>query len=131
MQGYRLGEAAGILGVSADTVRRLADAGTLRSRRTKGGQRVIDGRDLARYASSSRGAAGTAGSARASARNRLPGIVTRVVRDRVSAQVEIRAGPFRLVSLVTREAVDALGLEPGSPVVATIKATNVGVERAL
>ena len=130
MATFRLGEAADLLGVSADTVRRLADAGTIRSRRTEGGQRVLDGRDLARYAASLPVPARDGAGARASVRNRLPGIVTRVVKDRVSAQVEVRAGPFRLVSLITREAVDALGLEPGSAVIATVKATNVGIEIA-
>jgi len=129
MREWRLGEAAAVLGVSADTVRRLADAGRLRTRRTKGGQRVVDGASLAKYAAGVPGAPDPE-TARESARNRLPGIVTRVVKDRVSAQVEIRAGPFRLVSLLTREAADALGLAPGVPASAVVKATNVIVERA-
>lgn len=129
MTEYRLGEAASLLGVSDDTVRRLADAGTLRSRRTKGSQRLIDGKSLARYAASKR-PSGDPETRRESARNRFPGIVVRVVKDRVSAQVEVRAGPFRVVSLLTREAVEELGLEPGVAVSAVVKATNVVVERA-
>lgn len=128
MSTYRLGEAATLLGVSPDTVRRLVDAGTLRAKRTAGGQRLIDGRDLARYAAR-RAPAADPESGRESARNRLPGIVVRVVKDRVSAQVEIRSGPFRIVSLLTREAVEELGLEPGVAVSAVVKATNVVVER--
>lgn len=129
MTEYRLGEAAGILGVSADTVRRLADAGALKAKRTKGGQRVVDGRDLARYAAK-RAPTGDPETSRESARNRFPGIVVRVVKDRVSAQVEVRSGPFRIVSLLTREAVESLGLQPGVAVSAVVKATNVVVERS-
>ena len=121
----RIGEVADLLGVSVDTVRRWADAGAIRTRRTAGGHRVVAGRDLAAFVSAR--AEGTAAST-SSARNRFAGIVTRVVRDRVTAQVEIQAGPHRVVSVLTREAVDELGLEPGSLAVATVKATNVGVE---
>ena len=129
MRDWRLGEAAAVLGVSADTVRRIADAGRLKTRRTTGGQRLVDGASLAKYAAALPGAADGATSVE-SARNRLPGIVTRVVKDRVSAQVEIRAGPFRLVSLISREAVDALGLAPGVAASAVVKATNVIVEKS-
>jgi len=129
MKEWRLGEAAEVLGVSPDTVRRLADAGRLKTRRTKGGQRVVDGASLARYAAGLSGAADPE-TAVESARNRFPGIVTRVVKDRVSAQVEMRAGRFRIVSLLTREAADALGLAPGVPASAVVKATNVIVEKA-
>jgi len=129
MTNYRLGEAAEILGVSTDTVRRLADAGTLKARRTKGGQRLVDARDLARYAAR-KPPAGDPESSRESARNRFPGIVVRVTKDRVSAQVEVRSGRFRIVSLLTREAVETLGLEPGIPVSAVVKATNVVVEKS-
>jgi len=128
MHEFKMGEAAALLGVSADTVRRLADARTVKTRRTRGGQRVVDGRSLAGYlVKRHRTPAGSA-SARQSARNRLPGIVTRVVKDKVAAQVEIQAGAHRLVCLLTREAVDALGLSPGMMAIATVKATNVGVE---
>ena len=114
--------------MSVDTVRRLADAGRLRARRTPSGQRVIDGADLARFLAD-RDAGPEAGAIVArSARNRFAGIVTRVVRDKVAAQVEIQAGPHRVVSLMTREAADELALAPGSLVVASVKATNVVVE---
>ncbi len=123
----RLGEAAELLGVSADTVRRWVDGGKLRARRTAGGQRSVDGVELARFAVAN-AAARTKAASGHSARNKFPGIVTRIVRDRVSAQVEIQAGPHRLVSLLTREAVDELGLEPGVRAVALVKATHVTVE---
>lgn len=117
-----------MLGVSPDTVRRLADAGTLKTRRTRGGQRLIDGRSLATYLERPTGRGRVAAPTRQSTRNRLPGIVTRVVKDKVAAQVEIQAGPHRIVCLLTREAVEALGLAPGMMAVATVKATNVAVE---
>lgn len=125
----RLGEAADLLGVSADTVRRWVDAGKLRARRTAGGQRSVEGAELARFAVAN-AAASTKAASTHSARNKFPGIVTRIVRDRVSAQVEIQSGPHRLVSLLTREAVDELGLEPGVRAVALVKATHVTVERS-
>ena len=128
MSEFRIGEAAELLGVSADTVRRLADAKRLRTRRTAGGQRLVDGRHLARLLSSRKAGDLLGNRSTQSARNRLPGIVTRVVKDRVAAQVEIQAGRHRVVSLLTREAVDALGLEPGMLAVAWVKATNVVVE---
>lgn len=128
MVSYRLGQAARVIGVSVDTVRRHADAGRLKSTRTTGQHRVVDGADLARFAESLELDAGSAGDS--SARNHLLGIVTRVVADKVAAQVEMRCGPFRVVSLLTRESVDELGLEPGVMVQAVIKATNVVVERA-
>jgi len=124
---HRLGQAARVLGVSVDTVRRYADSGRLESARTPGGQRMIDGACLARFAESLE--EDDAGETVSSARNHLLGIVTRVVRDKVAAQVEMRCGPYRLVSLLTREAVDSLELEPGVLVNAVVKATNVVVER--
>lgn len=121
-----------MLEVSVDTVRRWADAGRLRTRRTEGGQRLVEGADLARLAEELAAERGhdrerqtVAG---ASARNRLPGIVTRVTTDTVMAQVEMRVGPHRLVSLMTREAAEELGLAPGVLAVATVKSTNVVVE---
>jgi molybdopterin-binding protein len=125
----RLGEAAKLLGVSPDTVRRWVDAGRLRATRTAGGQRAVDGAELARFAADNAKAGGRMRSTH-SARNRFSGIVTRIVRDKVAAQVEIQAGPHRLVSLLTREAVDELGLAPGVRAVALVKATHVTVERA-
>jgi molybdopterin-binding protein len=116
-----------MLRVSPDTVRRMVDDGRLRAVRSSGGQRLIDGASLARLAKPKRPKAPEVVVGQ-SARNRFPGIVTRVVKDRVAAQVEIQAGPHRLVSLLTREAVDELGLMPGMPAIAVVKATNVGVE---
>jgi molybdopterin-binding protein len=125
---YRIGQAAELLGVSVDTVRRWGDSGRLAVRRTKGGQRLVDGADLARFASTLSASHEPSPVAAESARNRFPGIVTRVLKDKVAAQVEVQAGPHRFVSLMTREAVDELGLVPGMPAVATVKATNVVVE---
>lgn len=128
MSDFRIGEAAQLLGVSADTVRRLADEGKLETRRTPGGHRVVDGRSLAQVAASQAVAPEPGAVSAQSARNRFPGIITRVVKDSVAAQVEVQAGPHRLVSLMTAEAVDDLGLEPGMLAVAAVKATNVVVE---
>ena len=129
MVTYRLGQAAKLLGVSVDTVRRHADSGRLPTTRSAGQQRLVDGVELARLAESldedELSAGGTS-----SARNHLLGIVVRVVRDKVAAQVELRCGPFRIVSLLTREAVDSLGLAPGVMAHAVVKATNVVVELA-
>ncbi|WP_242611230.1 TOBE domain-containing protein [Blastococcus saxobsidens] len=123
---YRIAEAASLLGVSDDTVRRWIDSGRLSARR-EGGPTVVDGPGLARLATELREAP-EPGATPSSARNRLAGIVTRVVRDAVMAQVELQAGPFRLVSLMSREAADELGLEPGVRAVATVKATQVSVD---
>jgi molybdopterin-binding protein len=128
MGQYRIGQAAELLGISVDTVRRLADAGRLRTLRSSGGHRLIDGSELARYAAALPEAQTPDVIVGRSARNRFPGIVTRVIKDRVTAQVEIQAGPHRVVSLMTREAADELGLAPGVRAVAAIKATNVVVE---
>jgi molybdopterin-binding protein len=127
MPSYRLSQAAKMLGVSPDTVRRMVDDGRLRAVRSSGGQRLVDGASLARLAKPTQVKTPDVVVAQ-SARNHFPGIVTRVVKDRVAAQVDIQAGPFRFVSLLTREAVDELGLKPGTPAVAVVKATNVGVE---
>jgi molybdopterin-binding protein len=128
---FRLGEAAELLGVSSDTVRRWIDNGRLAAVRDEKGHRLIEGPVLAEFARSlgdteEQDRAG----ALSSARNRFRGIVTRVVRDTVMAQVEIQAGPFRVVSLMSREAADELGLAPGMVTVAVVKSTNVVVERA-
>jgi molybdopterin-binding protein len=130
MSTFRIREAAELLGVSDDTVRRWADAGRIPTL-TDSGRRTIDGADLARFAEEL-AAAGDRSAIRAvvseSARNRFTGLVTRVVRDTVMAQVEIQAGPFRVVSLMSREAADELQLQPGSLAIASVKATNVVVE---
>ena len=122
-----MGEAAELLGVSPDTVRRLADSGRLHTVRSSGGQRLVEGAELARFLSATP-APRREPVLNQSARNRFPGVVTRIVKDRVAAQVEIQAGPHRVVSLMTREAADELGLAPGMRAIAAVKATNVVVE---
>jgi molybdopterin-binding protein len=124
---YRIAEAAELLGVSDDTVRRWIDSERLPARRAGTGPARVDGSDLARLATELRDPP-EPGTTPSSARNRLTGIVTRVVRDTVMAQVELQAGPFRLVSLMSREAADELGLEVGVRAVATVKATQVVVD---
>jgi molybdopterin-binding protein len=131
MPHYRIREAAELLGVSDDTLRRWADSGRIETTSDDAGRRVVDGAALARFAE------GLAASAdkpeprpvvSESARNRFTGLVTRVLRDTVMAQVDIQAGPHRFVSLMSREAADELGLQPGVLAVAAVKATNVVIE---
>ena len=128
MPDYRIGQAAELLGVSADTVRRWADAGRVKATQGAGGRRYVDGADLARLAVELAGEQRPDRPRGQSARNRFRGIVTRVTKDGVAAQVEIQAGPHRVVALITREAVDELDLQPGVIADAVVKATNVGVE---
>lgn len=126
---FRPGQVAELLGVSVDSVRRLGDNGDLKTHRSRGGQRVFDAADVARYLRQNAVAGDhTESAVGQSARNRLPGIVTRVVKDKVMAQVEIQAGAHRVVSLMSREAADELGLAPGVLAVAVVKSTNVVVE---
>jgi len=125
---YRIGEAAEVLGVSVDTVRRWVDAGRLAAGRDEHGHRSIAGADLAGFARTL-AEDPDPGTRRSSARNRMRGIVTAITRDAVMAQVDIQAGPFRVVSLMSREAVDELALEVGSTATAVIKSTTVVVER--
>ena len=131
MPAFRIKEAASLLGVSTDTLRRGADGGRIDTITDSSGRLAVDGAALARFA---RELAESADHPEArmvvahSARNRFSGLVSRVVRDRVMAQVEIQSGPHRFVSLLSREAADELGLEPGMLAVATVKATNVSVE---
>ena len=131
MPTFRIKEAAGLLGVSDDTLRRWADGGRVETTTDAAGRLAVDGVALARLAQDLAEAAdhgeGRTVVAR-SARNRFQGLVTRVVRDAVMAQAEIQAGPYRVVSLLSREAADELSLEPGVLAVATVKATNVSVE---
>jgi molybdopterin-binding protein len=123
---FRISEVASLLDVSSDTVRRWVDSGRLAAERDGHGHRIVSGADLAAFVRSPAGSE----SVLSSARNRMRGIVTDVVRDGVMAKVEIQAGPYRVVSLMSREAADDLGLEPGVVAVAVVKSTNVVVERA-
>jgi len=126
---YRIADAAALLGVSDDTMRRWADVGRVASVVDDGGKRAIDGAELARLAGEvAPPTPEVAAIARESARNRFVGLVTNVVKDTVMAQVELQCGPFRVVSLMSREAADELGLEPGVTAVASVKSTNVVVE---
>ncbi|WKN49480.1 molybdopterin-binding protein [Nocardioides sp. Arc9.136] len=130
MTTYRVAEAADLLGVSDDTLRRWVEAGRL-STTTEGGRTVVAGDQLAALAESlaNHPDREQTRASSVSARNRLAGIVTRVVRDRVMAQVEMVCGPYRVVSLMSAEAADELGLEPGARAIASVKSTNVVVER--
>jgi molybdopterin-binding protein len=123
----RIGQAAELLRVSPDTVRRLVDGGQIKTVRSAGGQRQIDGAALAAFMAA-QPRADLPPVVTESARNKFSGIVTRVIKDTVAAQVEIQAGPYRIVSLITRESVDELGLKPGVMAVASVKATNVVIE---
>lgn len=125
---YRTSQVADLLGVSTDTVRRWIDDGRLGPARTEGGQRLVDGADLARYLAAQDAAYEPEGVMAQSARNRFTGIVTRVERDGLVAVVEIHAPPHRLVSLMTAEAAEELDLRPGDLATAAVKSTNVVVE---
>jgi len=129
----RLGRAAEMLGVSVDTVRRWADSGYMSSTRSGSGQRLVSLADVQRLLADRRRAEASPRAAlestrASSARNRFAGVVTRIERDAVAAVVEVQAGPHRLVSLMTAEAVDELGLRVGDEAVCVVKATNVVVE---
>jgi molybdopterin-binding protein len=128
-ESVRIGIAAEMLGVSSDTLRRWGATGKLRTRRSRGGQRLIALSDVVRISATKRAKARPPAIAQ-SARNRFEGIVTRVEKDRVAAVVEVRAGPHRLVSLMTAEAVDDLQLRVGLAVACVVKATNVVIEVA-
>lgn len=130
MDDYGVGDAASVLGVSTDTVRRWIDSGHLTATRTPGGRRRIEGAALARFAQSLHGGQDSEISTQKSERNHLAGIVTKVVKDKVMAQVEVQAGPFRVVALISREAADDMSLATGTMVYAVVKATNVSLELA-
>ncbi|GAB2890770.1 helix-turn-helix transcriptional regulator [Streptomyces deserti] len=130
MQSYTIGQAARLLGVSPDTARRWADAGRIATHRDASGRRLIDGRDLAAFSVElARSGTDEQDTPYTSARNAFPGIVTAIKLGDVAAQVEIQAGPHRLVSLLTREAVEELGLEVGMEATARVKSTNVHIDR--
>jgi molybdopterin-binding protein len=131
MPTFRIKEAASLLGVSTDTLRRWADAGRIATITDTSGRMAVDGSALAQLAQELAESADHAENrvvVAHSARNRFSGLISRVTRDTVMAQVEIQAGPHRFVSLLSREAADELGLEPGMLAVAAVKATNVSVE---
>jgi molybdopterin-binding protein len=124
----RVGQAAEMLGVSVETLRRWEADGRLAMTRSDGGQRLVDVDDVARLLAERRRAAADRPIVAQSARNRFTGIVTRIEADRVAAVVEVQAGPHRLVSLMTAEAVEDLDLKVGDAAVCVVKATNVIVE---
>ncbi len=115
------------MGVSVDTVRRWGDEGRLKTVRTPGGQRDIDGKDLARFLTENAKRFELDGMVQ-SARNRFVGVVTRIELDTLTAIVEVQSGPHRVVSLITREGAEELGIEVGDLAVAVVKATNVIIE---
>ena len=124
-ESYRIGEAAEVLGVRVETLRRWERDGKLKTTRTSGGQRLVSATEVARLLAAARSSKPIA---QASQRNRFEGIITEVKRDKLAATVEIQAGPHRILSFITREAADQMGLKPGMHAVAAVKATNVTVE---
>ncbi|WP_306337522.1 molybdopterin-binding protein [Streptomyces sp. KL118A] len=130
MPTFSIGQAARLLGVSSETVRRWGDGGQLRTERDESGNRLVDGVSLAELAKErARGMHPVSGEVLTSVRNSFAGIVTSVRTDDVAAQVEIQSGPHRLVSVVSREAVEELGIEVGVTVTARVKSTNVHIDR--
>ncbi|MCC7078227.1 MAG: helix-turn-helix transcriptional regulator [Acidimicrobiia bacterium] len=125
---YRPGQVAELCGVSVDTVRRWCDEGRIQTTRSPAGHRLVSGPDLARYLREGAVSFELEGLPLQSARNRFTGIVTRVEREKLTAVVEMQVGPNRVVSLMTSEAADELGLEPGDLAVAAVKSTAVVIE---
>ena len=118
---FTASEAAAALGISVDTLRRWDRAGRIRTRRDAANRRIVSSGEIARLRGSDR--------RELSARNQFRGIVRQIKTEGLLAQVELDAGPFRVVAVVTREAVEELGLEPGGPATAIVKATSVMLER--
>jgi len=127
-QVLRLGQAADMLGVTVETLRRWEAAGRLTLHRSAGGQRVVHIDEVTRLLADRRRATPERSTVARSARNQFEGIVTRIDRDRVASVVEVLAGAHRVVSLMTTEAVDELGLQVGDDAVCIVKATNMIVE---
>lgn len=128
MTQIRVSEAARFLGVSDDTVRRWLENGTLHGAKDRQGRMVVDGVELAALAKKQSQLPNDPAGVGSSARNRMVGLVTNIVMDKVMAQVELQCGPFRVVSLMSSEAVRDLGLELGSVATAVVKSTNVIIE---
>jgi molybdopterin-binding protein len=128
MPQFRFSEAAGLLGVSDDTIRRWVRAGQLTAGVDSAGRKVLDGAELAAFARQQAALPEDPSGVGRSARNRFVGLVTEVIADKVMAQVELQCGPHRVVSLMSTEAVRELGLRPGVLAVAVVKATAVVVE---
>ncbi len=122
---YRIGEAAEILGVRVETLRRWERDGKLQTSRTKGGQRLVPASEVARLLAEHRAQQPIAAG---SQRNRFPGVITAVKKDKLAATIEIQAGPHRVLAFITREAADEMDLKPGMHAVAAVKATNVTIE---
>ncbi len=122
---YRIGEAAALLGVRVETIRRWERVGKLKTQRTRGAQRLVPAPEVARLLAEQRTAQPIAS---ASQRNRFPGVITEVKKDKLAATVEIQAGPYRVLAFITREAADQMGLKPGMRAIAAVKATNVTIE---
>ncbi|OAV59272.1 TOBE domain-containing protein [Enteractinococcus helveticum] len=129
MAYLRISEAAGYLGVSDDSVRRWITNGKLSATTDETGRQVVSGAEVAALAQAAAdGRSHVPGELTSSARNKLNGLVTKIVSDKVMSQVELQCGPFRVVSLISTEAVQELDIEVGSPAIATVKATNVVIE---
>ena len=128
MSGIRIKDAAELLGVSDDTVRRWIDAGSLTAHKDEFGRKVIDGEVLAAFAREARRSPRDPVGVASSARNRFVGLVTKVTTDTVMAEVQMQCGPFTVVSLMSAESANELGLVPGKVAVAVVKATTVIVE---
>jgi molybdopterin-binding protein len=122
MQAYPAGEAARLLGISLDTLRRWDRQGRLQTERDRANRRLVPASEIDRLRA-------RAGSHELSARNRFAGVVRDVKREGLLAQVELEAGPFRVVAVITNEAVEALALRPGERATAVVKATSVLIER--
>ena len=123
----RVSQAAALAGVSDDTIRRWSESGRLDLAKDPKGRLVVDGKQLAALLQELAIETASTDPSKVSTRNRLTGIVTKVTKDSVMAQVELQAGPFRIVSLISREAVDELDLEVGTVAAATVKATSVSI----
>lgn len=126
---YRISRAANLLGVSSDTVRRWIQTGRLAATHDNAGRQTVSGQELAQLAQDLATAATADSTVASSARNRATGLVTGIIKDTVMAQVNLQCGPYRFVSLMSREAVDELQLDVGDTATMVVKATNVIVEK--